>query len=227
MTNFVQLLTEDHPLVAAARTELQALALNYLNFGDTFDGTKENCQVLLDHLTNVGDAHAILFSLGQEELLASAPNTRCLFSELSIEAAAIDYFQFFVARPASRGVVHIDGNYWHCCLNMPLFNGDSGTVEWFGTHNFPAAPTRVSHVGTRGTYPERRDDCYTNETPDEAVITRGLQLVKTDIWHRANNKLNDRYRLVFSARLMFNPTFEDVLKRVWPAALRLQLAHVG
>lgn len=227
MTNFVQLLTEDHPLVVAATQELRAFALHRLNFGNDFDETEEHQKFLSDHLTNVGDHHAVLFRLEYNQLFSVAPHTKKLFGELGItEVPHVNYFQFFVSRPKSRGVVHIDGRDRHCCLNIPLFNGGAGTVEWFGTHNFPAAPTRVSKVGTLGTYPEAYEHRYTDELADEAAITRGLQLVKTDIWHRANNSLNDRYRLVFSLRLMNNPSFEDTLKQVWPAALKLQLQHV-
>mgnify|MGYP001253640018 CR=1 FL=1 len=224
--NYVQLLSENHPAVELARRGLRRWLLSHLSASMTLklahiDETEAARAMLSAHLAHVGDNHAVLVKKYQE-LCDECPELETLLRALGLGKWDVNYYQFFVAAPFQRGVMHIDGINRHCCINMALYNGDKGTIQWYESHGFIAAPPRVSHVGTLGTYPEKFEDRYTDLPPDEEVITEGLQLVKTDIWHRVDNTANDRYRTIFSIRLIDNPSFESTLKRLQPHLAKLK-----
>jgi hypothetical protein len=127
----------------------------------------------------------------------------------------IEHIQVFCILRDSCGMIHVDGIDRKCALNIPLRDCHLGIMEWFPksgfTHKKFASPTTVAGVTNEelAIYPKRwplRGDNIT-------VVNRPA-VIRTNIWHRVDNRGNPQYRYMLSLRFKDNPSFEDVVNHL-------------
>lgn len=116
----------------------------------------------------------------------------------------VSHGQIFVCRPDHTGLWHLDGIDRHASFNFPLFNTERGQVEW--TTDNITCRTEISSYTTHSV----PVDLHAVHDVAHASVLTGVQLLKTDIWHRLNNAGNPLHRIVFSIRLKTNPLYETL-----------------
>lgn len=116
----------------------------------------------------------------------------------------IGHCQIFVCRPRHVGLWHLDGIDRHASVNFPLFNTDQGQVDWTAAS---IECLKETTAYTTHSIPVNRDAVH---PVSHSGLLTGVQLLKTDIWHRLNNEQNPFHRIVFSIRFKTNPLYETL-----------------
>lgn len=116
----------------------------------------------------------------------------------------VGHCQIFVCRPRHIGLWHLDGVDRHASINFPLFNTEHGQVDWTAAD---IECIKEANEYTTHSVPVDRDAFHRVE--HSSVLT-GVQLLKTDIWHRLDNADNTLHRVVFSIRFKTNPLYETL-----------------
>lgn len=116
----------------------------------------------------------------------------------------VSHGQIFVCRPRHIGLWHLDGVDRHASINFPMFNTDRGQVDWTAAD---IECIKEANEYTTHSVPVDRDAYH--PVAHLSVLT-GVQLLKTDIWHRLDNADNTLHRVVFSIRFKTNPLYETL-----------------
>jgi hypothetical protein len=120
----------------------------------------------------------------------------------------VGHSQMFVCRPRHMGMWHLDGVDRHASINFPLWNTSRGRVDW--------TEHEVEHIREANQYTTHAvQSRWTDYYPvSHSSVLHGVQLLKTDKWHRLDNTDNDHHRVVFSIRFATNPTYEWLRTRL-------------
>lgn len=157
---------------------------------------------------NVKQQESMSITVLPTRLLECMPVMAGVLNALDSHGIRLSHLQMFVTRPGNLSRWHIDGNYRHASLNIPVFNC-SGVIEWsdpdyaFDTEVFASEYTRNIRASSR----------LEDEVPVvEQVVLTHTTLVNSGVWHRLDNRKSlTGHRVVLSARFANNPPFVDVL----------------
>lgn len=129
---------------------------------------------------------------------------------------AVQHAQIFHVSAGALPMIHVDGVDRHCALNVPLRGANQGLMEWF---DYPFEPyvyrgdNTISTVTMEEVHglPRR-----TNEHPFKSIRVFKPCVVRTNVWHRIDNRENPQDRYVLSLRFKDNPTFEHIVRCLTP-----------
>jgi hypothetical protein len=177
--------------------------------------------LLVKHLQNVWEsygrpAYTNRTKDSQHDLVnLDAKNIRDYLSIYLIEKAVapIENCKFFICKPGEWGEVHIDGGdpARNCAINIPIFNCNSGYMNWFC--NTPDDDRLISNDQTNVHSTKEKANIDFWNLEEQFILTKPA-LVRTNSWHNVDNRLNSKFRIVFSMRLQGNPEFSYVASRL-------------
>lgn len=165
---------------------------------------------------NVQQKESMAIQLLDADVRTRMPVLDGVLQKLEQYGLRLSHLQMFVTRPGNLSRWHIDGNYRHASLNIPVFNCADGAIEW-SNESYPFQVEKFESVFTHNL---RANSRLEDEVPviDRVHLT-ATTLVNSGIWHRLDNRKSlNGHRVVLSARFADNPSFgevEDVFKRVF------------
>lgn len=124
----------------------------------------------------------------------------------------IEHIQVFCILKDSCGMIHVDGIDRKCALNIPLRDCHLGVMEWYPNSGLTAkvyrGPNTISTVAKEelALYPGR----WPHHGESSTVVNRPA-VVRTNVWHRVDNRGNPQHRYMLSLRFKSNPTFEELV----------------
>lgn len=149
---------------------------------------------LVELLKVTGDNHAIYrrdYVFSEEEILT--------FAGIGLVP---EFKQYFITAPRSVGMIHKDGVDRKCSFNIPLDEHSAGGEHQF----FSDLVTRTKTIKNERTIIRLPGTDTAKCTNSFKLITPTL--VNTDMWHRVDNRGNDKPRVVLAIRFVGNPSFE-------------------
>lgn len=149
----------------------------------------------------------------QKDQVAVVPVTRSLDNfpvlrkaiESFYDASMFGHAQLFVTNPGYLGAWHKDGIDLHASINIPVYGtglGFQSYIDWTEEHiaGVDYASSHTKHTLGMGALQKVSDRCVLDQ----------MCLVRTDVWHRINNRQNTAHRVTLALRFKDNPTFEHL-----------------
>ena len=122
--------------------------------------------------------------------------------------------QIFAAEPNSVGYIHKDGVDRQSAFNIPLENCEAGTMDWFSEDQLTTLQIVNDYTSIRITNEQVEQGKSFDPRPLYSATVNVPCLVNTNVWHRVDNRNNDKFRWMISLRFKDNLAFEEMKKHL-------------